>query len=76
MIYRGHVKDGMVVFDESVELPDGTEVRVDIVEQPSRCEEKGRTLLERLQPVCGQAEGLPDDASFNVDHYLYNHPKK
>ncbi len=26
--------------------------------------------------VIGKAEGLPQDASANVDHYLYGHPKQ
>lgn len=31
MAYRGHVKNGTVVFDEPVSLPEGTEVRVEPV---------------------------------------------
>ena len=36
----------------------------------------GLSLYERLKPVIGAAKGLPPDASVNVDHYLYGHPKK
>lgn len=76
MSYRGHVKNGQVVFDESVELPDGTEVRVDVIEPPQQSGENGRTLLETLEPLRGQAQGLPEDAAANVDHYLYGRSKK
>ena len=30
MAYRGHIKDGVAIFDEPVELPDGTLVRVEV----------------------------------------------
>lgn len=34
------------------------------------------TLYERLKPIIGIADGLPEDASANIKHYLYGHPKK
>jgi len=34
------------------------------------------TLLDILGDVVGSVEGLPEDASRNVDHYLYGHPKQ
>ncbi len=80
MVYRGHVKNGVVVLDESTSLPEGAEVRVEVVEteaggQPTG-EPSGATLYERYKSVIGKATGLPADASQNVDHYLYGHPKK
>ena len=30
MTYRGHVKNGVVVLDEPVKLPEGAEVKVDL----------------------------------------------
>lgn len=73
MNYRGHVKGGVVVFDEPVELPEGLEVRVEVM--PTGTEQQP-TLYDRLQPVIGIAEGVPEDAALNVDHYLYGHPKR
>ena len=32
MTYRGHVENGAVVFDEAVVLPEGTTVRVDVLD--------------------------------------------
>ena len=74
MTYRGRVKNGTVVFDEPVSLPEGSPVEV-IVRGAQLEEECIPTLYERLKPVIGKAEGLPPDSSVNVDHYLYGHPK-
>ena len=78
MAYRGHVKNGMVVPDDGVKLPEGVEVRIDLVDSARREPdvEKAPTLYERLKPVIGRASGLPPDASTNVDHYLYGHPRR
>lgn len=67
MTLTGHVKNGHIVFDdESPSLPEGAEVRVEIVAVPPR-----RTLAERLKGAIGKAEGLPPDAASRVDDYLY-----
>ena len=72
MVYRGHVKDGIVVFDEMPSLPEGTEVQVAVV-SPS-VEES--TLGARLMKFAGKLEGLPSDLARNHDHYLHGAPKK
>ena len=69
MTYKGRVKDGVVVLEGNVKLPDGAVVHVDLPEQPG--DENGSTLLERLEPVVGKAKGLPADASRNIDRDLY-----
>lgn len=79
MTVRGQVKNGVVVLEEPSELPEGAEVQVSLVE-PSRDEpesaERPRTLYEALEPFIGKATGLPEDASVNLDHYLYGLPKR
>jgi hypothetical protein len=35
MTYRGRVKNGVVVFDGQVELPEGTQVKVDLLDGPA-----------------------------------------
>jgi hypothetical protein len=78
MIYRGHVENGMIRLNDAPPLPEGAEVEVQLV-LPSRPEQQESaipSLYERLKPVIGMAKGLPPDASINVDHYLYGHPKK
>ena len=78
MVYRGHIRDGRVELDEQVRLPEGAPVEVLLAEQQAASgnDELGPTLYERLKPVIGIAKGLPPDASINVDHYLYGHPKR
>ena len=77
--YRGHVSNGVVVFESTIELPDGAEVRVRPAKpQPTRAKARKMppTLYERLKPIIGKAKGLPPDASINHDHYLYGAPKR
>jgi len=78
MTYRGRVKDGVVVLDDSVKLPEGAEVRVDLLAaSPGEAtEQEIPTLYERLDPFIGKVHGLPPDASINLDHYLYGVPKQ
>jgi predicted DNA-binding antitoxin AbrB/MazE fold protein len=70
MIYRGHIQNGVVVLDEDVKLPDGTEVHVEAI--PGRLR---KTLAERFQDVIGAVNDLPSDIAENHDHYLYGTPK-
>ena len=74
MSFTGHVENGVVVFDTPNALPEGTTVKVEAI--ASSATPYKRSLLDRLGDVVGKAEGLPADASQNVDHYLYGHPKK
>lgn len=71
MTLYGHIEKGVVVFEQQVALPDGTKVKVEPVEKepapPSETEIP--SLYDRLQPFIGAAQGLPEDASRNVDHY-------
>lgn len=78
MVYQGHVENGTIRLPDSVVLPEGAKVRVEIVAPADHREPReGRTsLYDRLKPLIGAAKDLPPDASVNVDHYLYGHPKK
>jgi hypothetical protein len=74
MTLRGHVKNGTVVLDEPVRLPDGTDVEVEV--RPVSAEGDGPTLYERLQDVVGSADVLPNDMADNHDHYIHGTPKR
>jgi hypothetical protein len=79
MVYRGHVKDGVIVLETPDALPEGVEVRVEIVPAESEgplLDEQGQTLGQKLMKYAGRAVGLPEDASMNHDHYLYGTPKR
>lgn len=67
MSLTGHVQNGVVVFDEPVTLPEGTEVEVAV--RAAKLDSRP-TLWDRLGDVVGKADGLPADASTRIDHYL------
>jgi hypothetical protein len=78
MTYQGKMQNGVVVFEHTPALPEGTEVRVEAV-PPSATKDpapRGETVWDRLLKLSGAAKGLPADASLNHDHYLYGTPKK
>jgi hypothetical protein len=78
MTYLGHVSNGVVVLDDTVALPEGIAVKVEPIQPvvtPVAAEDDGPTLYESLEPFVGKLEGLPPDASVNLDHYLYGVPK-
>jgi hypothetical protein len=79
MVYRGQVKNGVVVVKGRVRLEEGAEVTVRPVRKPVRAARKKKrpmTLYEQLKPFIGMANGLPPDMSINHDHYLYGTPKR
>ena len=79
MVYRGHVRDGVVVLEPPTVLPEGVEVRVEIVPVESdgpQLDEQGQTLGQKLMKYAGRAVGLPEDAALAHDHYLYGAPKE
>jgi hypothetical protein len=75
MVYKGTVKDGVVVLEGGPPLPEGTEVRVEPVEaaQPQAqakpiwevAAEIGRSIPD------SELEKLPTDLSKRFHHYLY-----
>jgi hypothetical protein len=71
MTYRGHIENGLVVFDEQVVLPEGTEVRVEMISSEGRT-----TLFERFKDVIGCISDLPADMAENHDHYIHGTPKR
>jgi hypothetical protein len=75
MTYRGRVTSkGMVLLDDPKGLREGTLVTV----RPSNGKEKPRRKSKQLSilKLAGKVRGLPGDASRNIDHYLYGHPKR
>lgn len=76
MIYRGIIQNGVVVFDDSNTPPEGSKVVVHL-DLPDKSQAMPpKTIYERLKRVAGTIDGLPEDASENLDHYLYGLPKQ
>ena len=80
MTLHGHIENGAIIFDPPVALPEGAAVEVQVIsvapaqEAPAIAE--APSLLERMKDFVGTFEGLPPDASVNLDHYLYGSPKR
>ena len=75
MTLPGRVKNGVIVLDQPQELPEGAAVQIEFLDENAAAGES-RTLLTRLGPIVGSIDDLPDDASINLKHYLYGHPKQ
>ena len=79
MTVHGHVKNGVVVVDGPVVLPEGAVVRLEVVDSVTT-EEGGNgsreTLGEKLLKYAGKASGLPRDLARNHDHYIHGTPKE
>ena len=58
---RAHVAQGRIVVDEPVDLPDGTEVRVEIVNDSDGLddEDRARLHIEQSQDEIDRGEGVP-----------------
>ena len=54
MIYRGHVKNGVVLVEEPAALPEGAEVRVELVQTIA-----GQKAIELIE------EWLKDDSGYD-----------
>jgi hypothetical protein len=77
MMLQGHVVNGIVVPDEPGKLPEGAIVQIQVVEAAANSTTgEIPTLYDRLAPLIGTVDDLPQDASINLRHYLYGHPKR
>jgi Rad3-related DNA helicase len=72
MSFEGEVKNGVVVFDEGHQIPDGTRVEVIVRATP----QKSTTLRDRLLKLAGTVDDLPSDMARNHDHYIHGAPKR
>jgi hypothetical protein len=76
MVYRGIVKNGVVVLRDGTDLPDGTEVHIEPVGQGESLPIAGPTLAEQFGDVIGTVPDLPVDMAEQHDHYLHGAPKR
>ena len=71
MTYQGKVKNGQIVLEPGVRLPDGARVTVEV--------ELSRGASGQDDPLLGMTDLAVDtgieDLATNIDHYLYGHPK-
>ena len=70
MQYRGRVRNGVIVFDDPVELPEGTPVNVEPTEAKAI-----PTLAGQFKDVIGIVTDMPSDMAENHNHYIHGTPK-
>src|SRR5438046_2111946 len=79
MVYKGRIKNGVVVIEGGSRPPEGAEVNISVVADdqslPGGNNVDRSSLRRLLLSVAGKAQGLPSDAAKNIDHYLYGLPK-
>lgn len=74
MTYQGTIKDGAIVVEPGVDLPEGAQVRIEIDLPPPVSPEQESDPLMRMSELAVET-GISDLAT-NIDHYLYGHPKQ
>ena len=82
MTCRGKIKEGVVVLENGVPWPEGTEVVVTLAEpvEESAATPPRSTIGDRMVALARWAEtqpcDLPEDLAKNHDHYLHSLPKR
>lgn len=76
MTMRGHIKNGAVVLNEPVRLPDGMGVEVEVRPLTGPAADSGPTWGEVFRDIAGSVQGLPEDLAENHDHYIHGTPKR
>ncbi len=71
MTYRGHVKNGRITLDDSATLPEGAELRIEVVEKGT----PAHSVSDDLRGIVGSVDG-PEDWAENHDHYIHGTPKR
>jgi hypothetical protein len=71
MTYRGTIKNGGVVLEPGVKLPEGTEVIVTAVNTSGEevSAPGAQSVWQKLLELEGSAQGLPADLPERHDHY-------
>ena len=76
MTYRGYVRGGVVVLANGEALPEGAEVRVEVVGAPMPGAQAGGSLYDRYAGFIGLIDDLPADFAAQHDHYIHGTPKR
>lgn len=78
MVYHGRVKNGIIVLDSGARLPEGAEVRVDVMSNGEKPKESASpdTVWDDLLNLAGTARDLPENFSRQHDHYIFGTPKR
>ena len=77
MTYRGHVRNGRIALDDSARLPEGAEVKVEVVEsgRDGRSGPPRDDLSDLLLRHAGKGRDLPPDLAARHDYYAHGKPR-
>ena len=87
MVYRGYVSNGTIRLEDSVILPEGAEVRVELAGSAKEAdpvkqdlETNVPTIEEKISAIMADVpqeewDRLPADLTDHLDHYIYGTPK-
>ena len=67
MDIRGRVKNGVVVIENDIKLPEGQLVRIEVLDDETLI----RRLREDLEEFTGCMDGLPEDMAERHDYYIH-----
>jgi hypothetical protein len=60
---RGHIENGKIVVDEGVDLPEGTQVKLTLVDETNELDDEDRArlhaALDEAQAEIDRGEGVP-----------------
>ncbi|MBX7245211.1 MAG: hypothetical protein K1X53_06910 [Candidatus Sumerlaeaceae bacterium] len=79
MTIQGHVRNGIVVPDREISLPDGAVVEIRLLDeqkQDTPLEKQTPTLYDALGDLVGSIKDAPEDFASNHDHYAHGGPKR
>jgi hypothetical protein len=78
MTYKGHFKNGVVVFDEPPGLAEGVAVQVSPLQPLNGVPDQPDppTWAEVLKDFIGQVKDLPTDMARNHNHYIHRARKR
>ena len=71
MSVTGKIKNGVIVLPPGTQLPEGAEVKVEVLEAPAP-----DPLLETIKKVAKPRPHWPKDYVMNHGHYVSGEPKK
>ena len=70
MSFTGTIENGVIKLPPEITLPEGTQVRIELV-PPSR-----RHLVEKLRAIAQTMPDMPADWAAQHDHYIHGTPKR
>lgn len=79
MNFQGHVENGVIVLDGAVNLPNGVQVRVEIIPTEliaKNSESVPCTQFNHYESIIGAITDLPEDFASQHDHYIHGIPKQ